>query len=168
MTLIVEDGSIVPNANSYITVVEYSSWANSRYGSARNTLPADELSYESIILRATDYFEAQPLIGSKETYAQNMQFPRTGVTVDGFSIPSNVIPREVKLAIFELTYAEEQGVEQGGTTEAQVIEKTVGPITLKYASTGEETVIESASPALDKLLNTSGQAGAVGFTVSRA
>ncbi|MFW0776261.1 MAG: DnaT-like ssDNA-binding protein, partial [Rickettsiales bacterium] len=35
MALVIEDGSIVSGANSYITVAEYSTWADARFGASR-------------------------------------------------------------------------------------------------------------------------------------
>ena len=82
MTLIVEDGSIVENANSYVSVDDARTFASLR----GVTLPASDAEVEVLLIKATDFIEAQRLRfqGSKVNQDQALQWPRTGVYVDGF------------------------------------------------------------------------------------
>ena len=109
MALIVEDGSIVPNANSYITAAQYISWADSRFGASRPTAPADETAAEPIILRGMDAFEGNSFQGSIVSCDQELQWPRYNVRIDGCNIDSDAIPKEVPKSLYEYCYAQETG-----------------------------------------------------------
>ena len=96
MTLIVEDGSIVENANSYVSVDDARTFASLR----GVTLPASDAEVEVLLIKATDFIEAQRLRfqGSKVNQDQALQWPRTGVYVDGFEVASDSIPYELRNA----------------------------------------------------------------------
>lgn len=165
MALTIEDGSIVANANSYITVAEYNTWADARFGS-RSTAPNCDDDAEALILRAMDYFEAQSFQGMKTEDTQDLQWPRSWVVIDRYSVDANTIPVEVKRSIYELTYAEEIGESELATVEREVKMEKIGPITVEYTDSAPSTNFNRAIPlAMRKLLKTGGLGG---LTVSRA
>jgi protease II len=94
MALIVEDGSLVANANSYITLAEYKAWADAR----GLTYSADDTTVEQQILRAMDYLERIEYIGNKANENQPLQWPRTEALIDGYYADATEIPKEVKTA----------------------------------------------------------------------
>jgi hypothetical protein len=164
MALIVEDGSIVAGANSYITVDEYIEWADSRFGS-RSTAPSCDSDAEALILRAMDYFDSQNFQGKKVISTQPLQWPRSWVVIDGYSVEADEIPEEVKRSIFELTYAEEIGEGMLSVIDRKVKKEKVASIEVEYSDGSSPRSIVSAVPsAMRKLL----AVGSGGFMVSRA
>lgn len=168
MALVIEDGSIVTGADSYITVAEYTAWADARFGDSRSTLPADTAAYEAIILRAMDYFEGLDFQGVLVNRDQPLQWPRSDAYIDGYDVPSDEIPDEVKKALYEITYTEETGVGELNAVDRKVESEKVGPIAVTYSSSSASRTI---SPALSRSLRklTSGTSGLGGstFMVSR-
>ncbi len=153
MALVIEDGTIVAGANSYITVDEYKSWANARFGSGRTTAPACDPDTEQLILRATDWFENNSFQGCKVESDQSLQWPRSWVVIDTFAVESNEIPPEVKTAIYEIAYAEEAGDGQLDPVEREVKKEKVGDLEVEYMD-GSPTRTQNVavSRAMKKLL----------------
>ena len=95
MALVVEDGSIVTGANSYVSLAD-----SQAYVTDRGFL--DEISGEPIqlteghLLRAVDYINAHRKVfkGIKQTSPDlDMQWPRREVEIDEYDLPPNVIPQ---------------------------------------------------------------------------
>lgn len=157
MTLIIEDGTIVDNANSYVTVQEYLDWADARFGSGRSTAPGCDEDTEGYIFRAMDYFEAQFFCGRKVQSTQSLQWPRTHVFIDGFSVSSSSIPMEVKSSIYELAYAEEIDNSELSVVDRKVTREKVASIEVEYAANSSSTPTNRAVPtAMRKLLQPGG------------
>ncbi|MFW0776300.1 MAG: DnaT-like ssDNA-binding protein [Rickettsiales bacterium] len=168
MALVIEDGSIVSGANSYITVAEYSTWADARFGASRSTLPADTAAYEAIILRAMDYFEGLDFQGVLVTRGQELQWPRSGVTIDGYDQETDSIPNEVKKALYEITYTEETGVGALNPIDRKVESEKIGPIAVTYASgSSSRTISPALSRSLRKLTSGASSLGGSTFMVTR-
>ena len=107
---------------------------------------------------ALDWLELQPFKGSKTDPAQVLEWPRDGNT----EIPDKIVQAQLEAA---LVY------NAGGNLMASigkmVTEKTVGPLTTKYAEGGPQTIMY---PKLSMLLRgyvTNGY-GSTQFKVSRA
>lgn len=106
--LIVEDGSIVANANSY---VDYDYVEN--YHSLRgNTAWAagDETAKQYAIIRATQAIDAMYKTkwkGNQTEYGtQELEWPREDVEVNGTELDDNLIPSSVKKAVCEAALRE--------------------------------------------------------------
>lgn len=140
MALIVEDGSIVANANSYSSVADFRTWAESR----GKTIGADA-TVEAAILRAMDYFESLGFVGYKSTREQRLQWPRNRVIIDGYSVESDEIPDEVLNALYEITLGELEGDSALSATERSTISEKIGEIEIRY-SEGESS--KRAQPAV--------------------
>ena len=108
MALIIEDGSVVPNANSFVTVAD-ARIAASEYGLA---LPADEADAEAALITGGMWIKQQEseLQGARIDAAQTLSYPRTPVYLYTFLQASNFIPQEL---IDSQVIA---AVEQGGIT----------------------------------------------------
>jgi len=93
MALIIEDGSIVPNANSFVTVAECRAYCDSR----GLELPTEDSDVEALLVNAVDYLNAlEPEFqGSRINYTQELVFPRSPVYVYGSDL-SNQIPKQLK------------------------------------------------------------------------
>lgn len=99
MTLIIEDGSIVDNANSFTTDAEFVA-----YAAARNlTLPATEAERDVLQLLAMDFIVSNEdcMQGYRVDIDQELSFPRRSVVVHGFLVPSDQIPNTLKKAQME-------------------------------------------------------------------
>lgn len=98
--LIIEDGSIVANANSFVTDAEFNIYANLR----NLEVPATQPDRESLLVLAMDYLfsKEQEFKGSRVSAAQLLPYPRIGVCALGFNIPSDAIPLSLKSAQMEL------------------------------------------------------------------
>ena len=135
----------------YTTDDEYSAYAISR----GYVLSGDPLVQLQLAL---DWLELQPFKGAKTDEAQALEWPRDGNT----DVPDKIVQAQLEAA---LVY------NAGGNLMASigkmVTEKTVGPITTKYAEGGPQTIMY---PKLSMLLRgylTNGY-GSTQFKVSRA
>jgi hypothetical protein len=156
MSLIVENGSIVPNADSYVAVADYEAWADAR------GIEYDDAAVESQILRAMDYIETLRFIGQKSTKNQSLQWPRVGVVVDGYELDYNEIPQQLKRAVYESIKAESEGLSQLANVERRTLREKVGEIEVQYAdNSNAQTAVIAINKAVAKLV-------APAFLVSRA
>ena len=96
MTIIVEDGSNVANANSYVSVSDLESFAALR----GYTLPATTAEKEVLLIKGSDYTESfRAKYQGQKTYSdQSLQWPREPVIIDGYQIGSTSIPSDLKNA----------------------------------------------------------------------
>lgn len=158
MALIIEDGTGVTGADSYITVAEYQAWINARI----STHTATDAVVESQIRRAMDYFETLCFKGTKQSEDQPLQFPRYGLIIDTYYVNVDTIPNEVKKALYEIVYADERGVGLFEDIERKTLSEKVDVIEVTYADNSASRVLTPAASAwLRKLVKSSN-------TVSRA
>jgi len=102
MTLIIEDGSEVDNANSYVTDTEFTI-----YTTARNeTIPSSEDDREVLLIKAMDYLASLEMSwkGIRVTQTQLLSFPRYNVDLNGYILASDTIPQELKNGQMELAF----------------------------------------------------------------
>ena len=144
MAIVVEDGTVVPTANSYITIAEFKSWADDR-GISYGTDDA----ISSQLYRATDYFESLSFKGVKHTEGQPLQWPRDDVYIDGYSVESDEIPKEVKTAIYELIKIEADGDSRLAPSEREVTSEQIDSIKITYK---DNTGMKRTTPALTQAL----------------
>jgi len=135
MALIVEDGTGVENANSYVDLA----YANAYLNSILNELwmSYTDVEKEAAILRGMMYLEGLNWKGDKADYYYCLEWPREGVIDrNHYLIPSDEIPEKVKKALCELAVreAENPGCTQPdyGSKEKYITEKTVDVITVKW------------------------------------
>lgn len=135
ITITIEDGSNVANANSFVTIAEVRAYAEAR----GVTLPVTDDSLAVMLIKACDYLEAQAnrYQGEIANESQALQWPRIDVYISGSetAFPSNAIPKQLKSAQSALVVAINEGVDIMPNYSAAdfVTEETVGPITTKYA-----------------------------------
>lgn len=159
MTIIVEDGTGVVNANSYVTLVEARA-----YALARDVKLTDaDAVLEVYLTKAMDYLEAQRdnFKGMKTVPTYALQWPRYGVFIDGTEIASNIVPKELKNAQIQLAMAVADGVDLMPTAsgDAFIISEKVGPIETKYAegvSTSGVPIVRAVEAWLAPLLRATG------------
>ena len=104
MTLIVEDGSGLVDAESYASVAEFKAYCDKR---AMDYSAIIDSTIETLLIRATDYMVnvyRNRWQGRRTNQFQALDFPRYDVVVDGYSVASNIVPPLVKNACIELAF----------------------------------------------------------------
>jgi len=150
MALVVEDGSIVSNATSYVSRSDFTTWADAR----GITYPADTDELDQKIQRAMDFIESLQFLGEKHTEDQSLQWPRDYVFIDGYSIESDEIPKEVKIAVYEATKVEIDGDSKLSASERETLREKVGDIEVQYStSSGMKRSTPAIMKALRKLIH---------------
>lgn len=149
MALVVEDGTLVTGADSYITLAEFKAWADKR-GISYGT---DEAVTQQIY-RAMDYIESLDFIGQKSDENQSLQWPRDLVIIDGYYIDSDEMPAELKVAVYESVKAEIDGDSRMTASDRRTISEKVDSIQVTYASNADvKRSIPAVMKALRKLIN---------------
>lgn len=138
MALIVEDGTVVPGANSMATVAQADAYQVARGNAAWSAL-AEADKEKHLILGSASLADATryPFKGNRTGgYAQRQPWPRLGaVERHGDLIPENAMPWQVIDAVCYLAGVSAQGTDltpdlkRGG----MVKQKTIGPLTTVYA-----------------------------------
>lgn len=145
MSLVIEDGTGLSTATSYVTVTEARAYALAR----GVTLSADDSVVETLLIKAMDYLEAQRdrYQGYKNTEAQALQWPRYGVYVDGYDVSTNEIPKLLKSAQCQAAIEIHNGIDvlPSGTGNGIKSEK-VDVISVEYS-----TYSTAASPRMRKV-----------------
>lgn len=137
MTLIVEDGSGLPNANSYVSVQESNNYfVNSVQYSAYWDDLDDEVK-EQALITATMYLDSLvDWFGIKQYPNGSLRWPRTGVVnLDGIPVADDSVPRQVKAATCELAYYQSKADALAPSDTQGITELTVDVIKLKFDKT---------------------------------
>lgn len=159
MTIIVEDGSNVTGANSYVSLVD----ARAILIPLGQDLDLDDAIAEQQILNAARYIEAfrQSFKGWKRNGIQSMQWPRFGVSIDDSSIGSDIIPQDLidsqVFAAYE--YAQGQTLQPSSPGQSVASEEVVGAVKVSYfdkgAIDGSPTLVR-VNDSLNPLLKSDG------------
>jgi len=134
MSLIVEDGTGLPNAESYISVAD----ADARQASLGNDLWATltTAEKEEALRRATIYMlqaYRQRWTGyrAKIVPMQALDWPRYGVEVDHFPVHFDIVPADIANACADLAFKAAAG-DLAPDLSQGVIREKVGPIETEY------------------------------------
>jgi len=160
-TIIVEDGTIVANATSYVSVADVESYISERALTTITTADIDEL-----IIRSMDYIEELKFKGVKGTKDQSLVWPRFGVIVDGYLVDSDEIPQLLKDAVSECVIAINDSKSPLADIERtkQSVGVGSGAVSVTYTPGGNQnTIVFTLSNKLKKLLT----GGSGSFEVSR-
>lgn len=155
MTLIIETGLIVPNANSYVSDAEYVEYAAAR----GRTIGADAPAREIELNKAMDYLESfrDRFKGTKVSRDQPLQWPRVSVFIDGYQTDSNEIPDELKSAQMEMAY-QAKTLELAPSGKFQNVQsQKLGTLAVSYFNGGSYRGVQlkSVMQFLNELLNNS-------------
>lgn len=149
MALVIEDGSVVANANSYVTTAELDTFLANR----GKFLEGDNGTSEQVLLLAMDYIETQSFLGVKGSKDQALQWPRTGVLIDGYSVDSDEIPNDLKLAQMEVAIAIDSGNNPLSTLDRETKREKVGDIEVEYSDGAKDSVeLRAVNSRLSKLV----------------
>jgi hypothetical protein len=160
MALIVENGSLVSGANSYVTLVEARAYASAR-GIALSAIDGD---LEAVVLKAMDYLESfsDRFRGTLVDRDQALAWPRAGVEIEDFTWASTEIPRQVISAELALIIEVHDGVDHINpvTPDMPVIsERVEGAVEVKYANPGQQLKVsktQKSQAIINLLLKNSG------------
>lgn len=160
MAIIVEDGTIVPDANSYVTELELTTYASER----GITIAGDT---EQLLIIAMDYIESLDYIGIKRTDDQPLQWPRVNVVIDGYIQNVEDIPQELKDSQIQVAISTDGGNDP--LADIPRLQKRVGvgrgAVDVEYETGSATTLDRKITSKLQKLL-ASGATG-TSFSVSR-
>lgn len=151
MALIIETGAVVTGANSYISVTDAKAYAAAR----GLTLPSTDAAVEILLIKAMDYIESfrAEFKGTKTAKENPCQWPRSGVTIDGFDIDEDEIPDLLPKAQAQIAvHAYTQDLMPIGDGREVIKERIEGAIEIEYAQTGD-TAPQPWFPVVQALLD---------------
>ena len=148
MALVVEDGSIVAGANSYVSLADARAYAVER----GLVLSADDTVLEPQLVVAMDYLESlrDKYQGSKTDIVtpQALQWPRMDVVIDGEDFSDSSIPVELVQAQCHLAIAQAEGVDLFPTETDKFITKEVtGPLQTVYS----DKIVPATPPKITRV-----------------
>lgn len=162
MAIVVEDGSIVSGANSYVSEADLTAFATAR----GITLVADE---DELLIKAMDYIESLDFQGIKVSRDQSLQWPRAYVTIDQYNFPSNAIPNELKNGLCQVAIAIDQDMNPLAPLEQTVKREKVDVIEVEYMDgSTSQAIARTITSSLYKLLNSGGGVGGNVIKVNKA
>lgn len=163
MTLIIETGEIIANAQSYVSATDLDGYATLR----GITLPSTVAQKEALLIKAMDFLVqfANRWKGERSTETQVLDWPRSDVILYGSGpiLPSDEIPAELKnlqmaLAVAAINNTLLPTIAPGAA--GPIIEKTVhGAVTVRYANPDHVLPVAfdaTANALLGVLLRSSG------------
>jgi hypothetical protein len=129
--LIIEDGSGVAGANSYVTVAEIRAYADAR----SVDLPVSNEAVESLAIKAMDWLYPLKYKGTIADPDQALPWPRKGVYIDGSEVGSDQIPRMLKYAQMAAAIESKTAdIMPNQTGQGPVSGQSVGPLSVTYAT----------------------------------
>lgn len=162
MPLIVEDGSIVAGADSYVSLAD----ARALAAKYNWTLPEDGAEAEAALRNGAAYIDLQDpaLCGQRVSAEQSLAYPRKGVTVNGFPVAEDSIPKQVIKAQVAAAVEYGKGTDVRASSDGRITthEEVVGAVLVEYADngvTGATVTITSAMDALRPLICGGGNNG---------
>lgn len=173
MTLIVEDGTGMRGADSYISAEDATAYLSSMGMTTWSQL--DLANQEAALRRATMYMKQtyrQRWAGTRVSNQQSLDWPRYGVPVlDGPGglrtrtdyIAWNVVPDDVRHACADLALKAAAGPLTDDLVQG-VKSKKIGPILIEYDTTTSRT---KSYPAVDRMLEPYLQNGSGSLKIGR-
>lgn len=159
-TIIVEDGTQVTNANSYISTSYLSTYADERNITVSAAEPED------LLIQAMDYIEQLDFKGYKYTESQSLVWPRSDVLVDGYEVDVDEIPTLLKEAQAEVALSVDAGNGPLDNVDRKKKRVKVGDLEVEYTdNSASDVVVQKIHNKLRKLLKS---AYGSSFSVNRA
>lgn len=149
-TLIIEDGTNVTGANSYVTLTEFRAYALAR----GVTISAVDATADAIMYKSMDYIESKlrESQGMRAFVDQVLEWPRAeiysssrtagliastvyGISINCMKVDIDFIPQELKTLQMQVGMAINAGIDFANYSQEQkfVIEEQVGPLKQKYS-----------------------------------
>lgn len=164
--MIVEDGTIVPDANSYVDLDYADAYFATRRVAGWAELTVDQ--QEGALINATDFVEityGSSFKGSMiEPLTQSLSWPRTGVVlVAGVNIPDDEIPKRLKDAVCDLALKVSQGTELIQDQDRIVVRERIDVIDTTYQEWSDPATRFVKTARLLAPLVSGGTGNVVGF-----
>lgn len=151
MSLIIEDGTIVAGAESFVTVAEARDWASKR----GVTLSATDSVVEVLLRKACDFLQSVELRykGARVDDAQALAWPRQQVYLYGntTAIATTYVPQQLKDAQCQLAIDAVSRDLQPTGDGRQVVMKQVDVLVTQYSDTKSSSVTPIFNKALSIL-----------------
>lgn len=152
MPLIVEDGSVVAGADSFISLADARTLADG-YGWV---LPVDDTEAEQALRNGAKYVDLQEpkFSGSRVSIDQTLSWPRTGATnTYGFDIPDDSIPTQVQCGQVAAAAEYGAGTDVRASSDGKNIasEEVVGAVKQSFFNNGKSNSTVEITKALDCL-----------------
>jgi hypothetical protein len=167
MAIIVEDGTRVPNANSYATIAQ----ADSYFGSVSNAawLALTLAAKEAALVLGCQFIDNQqiyPYNGTRQTFTQNRQWPRTGAAywATAPAVPESVIPSDVVLANIIAAGASAAGLLPASVAGGQEVKREkVDVIEIEYFHSNQGKLPDSSEVVGGNILASKGYSPVTGL-----
>lgn len=146
MTLIVEDGTGISNADSYASVAQLVAYA-ALYG---KTIPSDDGTAEIMLRQGMDFIESKKYKGKKEfaTTINLLLHPRTDVYIDRQLLDPLVELTQIQRALFEICLGIFAGIDPLAVTGGKVVSAETFGVLQRTFATGKETPLYNPRVAL--------------------
>lgn len=158
--LIVEDGTIVAGANSYVTDDEFKAFADSQ----NYSVPATQPDREALLMKAYSHITLtyeQQLQGQRVSVNQTGSMPRKYVYAYGFSVPSDSIPNDFKNAQMLAALSINEGAETNGFRSDPALKSfDVKDVYSETYQDGARSVTNAQMPTVSAALRPYTKAGA--------
>ncbi len=150
-TIIVEDGTGVTGANSYISEADLATYATDRGITITGTSAI-------LLIQAMDWLEGQSFIGFKFTDDQPLLWPRAGVWLDNFLLSTDEIPQELIDGLAETALSIDSGTGPLNNVARETKRTKVGTLEVEYMDNADSAItVLTAHNKLRKLLTGTGQ-----------
>ena len=173
MSIILEDGTGKSNAETYSSVAFCDDYFSKRGNSVWGNL--DDDFKEAGLRNASEYMVGayrDRWLGRRRLTTQRLDWPRVGVVISDFStatfgayglfqIDYQIVPEEVQRACAELAFKWTQTGNLAVDQTQNVIEETVGPLTIKYDQFSSQIIQYRQVDMILKVLLINGGSGAM-------
>lgn len=137
MSLVVEDGTGIANANTYISLADVSSYClDFDFEDFFSKLEAEQ---NALILKSMRFIESFDFVGTKNQTENNLQWPRDDAYErNGLLIDSSTIPANIKNAVCEgvILEATSSGILQPSLSRQGLKSEKYGDVKFEYFSSG--------------------------------
>lgn len=157
MALVVEDGTGLAGAESYLSVAGFQAFATAR----GYVISGDVTELESALRLATTYIDSfwNSFKGNKVSQEQALQWPRSDVSIFGFTVEEDELPQTLLDATAEAAYQQQAGTSllPSGVGGNVKFEK-VGPLETEYFSNNPaaQPTLRAVDTHLSPLLRNTG------------
>ena len=153
MTLIIEDGQGLPDANSYIDELDAVNFLPSFHMEDWRKMKTKE-KFDRLILASRFIDTAFRWVGTQKTLEQGLQWPRENVRFQNHGISSDTVPKVIKRAsLMALVIISEQGMEVFQlNTGVQIKKEKMAVMEIEFFQQTENKECKSEYDAINNLL----------------
>ena len=151
VTLVVEDGTIIDGANTYIDITTLDTYCTDR---AVALTASTEAAKKALILKAMDYLESRYYQGYLVEEDQDTQQPRDRVYINDYLQTYEQIIARMINAHCELVIALDAGYDPVAILEREVKSEQLGPMRVEYMdNAASNNILQKVDMWLDPLLS---------------